>query len=102
MDGSVVYTKTPKGIAEIATRTAQLSMTSRRVLIMIDGKRTVDELAVLLRPGEIDSVITQLETGGLIHRHAALHASDFRMELTWRRRVDYCLNLGRNVRVPRG
>ena len=76
MDGSVVYTKTAKGIAEIATRTAQLSMTSRRVLIMVDGKRTVDELAALLRPGEIDAVITQLETGGLIHRHAAIHALD--------------------------
>ena len=34
MDGLVVYTKTAKGIAEIATRTAQLSMTARRVLIM--------------------------------------------------------------------
>ena len=62
MDGSVVYTKTAKGIAEIATRTAQLSMTARRVLIMVDGKRTVDELAVLLRPGEIDGVIAQLES----------------------------------------
>ena len=76
MDGSVVYTKTPKGIAEIATRSAQLSMTSRRVLIMVDGKRTVDELAVLLRPGEIDGVIAQLESAGLIHRHASSHALD--------------------------
>lgn len=76
MDGLVVYTKTAKGIAEIATRTAQLSMTARRVLIMVDGKRTVDELAVLLRPGEIDGVIAQLETSGLIHRHAAIHALD--------------------------
>ncbi|HTN49565.1 MAG TPA: hypothetical protein VMK32_09055 [Burkholderiaceae bacterium] len=76
MDGSVVYAKTPKGIAEVATRSAQLSMTSRRVLIMIDGKRTVDELAVLLRPGEIVNVIGQLESTGLIHRQTASHALD--------------------------
>ncbi len=76
MDGLVVYTKTAKGIAEIATRTAQLSMTARRVLIMVDGKRTVDELAVLLRPGEIDGVIAQLESGGLIHRYTSSHALD--------------------------
>jgi len=68
MDGSLVYSKTPKGVAEIAARSAQLSMTTRRVLIMIDGKRSVDELAVLLRPGEIDAVIAQLESAGLIQR----------------------------------
>ena len=43
MDGTLVYTKTPRGIAEISLRSAQLSMTTRRVLIMIDGKRTIDD-----------------------------------------------------------
>jgi hypothetical protein len=76
MDGSVVYAKTPKGVAEVAARSAQLSMTTRRVLIMIDGRRTVDELAVLLRPGEIDNVIAQLESAGLIQRHTIGHALD--------------------------
>jgi hypothetical protein len=51
-------------------------MTTRRVLIMVDGKRTIDELAVLLRPGEIDAVITQLENAGLIQRNSATHAID--------------------------
>lgn len=76
MDGSIVYSKTPKGVAEVAARSAQLSMTTRRVLIMVDGKRTVDELAVLLRPGEIDAVITQLENAGLIQRNSTTHAID--------------------------
>jgi hypothetical protein len=49
-------------------RSAQLAMTARRVLIMIDGKRSVDELAMLLPPGAIDSVIAQLESAGLIQR----------------------------------
>jgi hypothetical protein len=76
MDGTFVYSKTPKGVAEIAARSAQLSMTTRRVLIMIDGKRSVDELAVLLRPGEIDAVVAQLETAGLIQRNSATSAID--------------------------
>jgi hypothetical protein len=76
MDGSLVYSKTPKGVAEIATRGAQLPMTTRRVLIMIDGKRSIDDLAVLLRPGEIDAVIGHLESAGLIHRSTASHSLD--------------------------
>ncbi len=68
MDGTLVYSKTPIGIAEISLRSAQLPMTTRRVLIMIDGKRTVDDLSILLKPGEIDSVIASLEGGGLIQR----------------------------------
>jgi hypothetical protein len=68
VDGSFVYIKTPKGVAEIAARGAQLAMTTRRVLIMIDGKRTVDEVSVLVRPGEIGGIMAQLEGGGFIQR----------------------------------
>ena len=68
MDGTLIYAKTPKGVAEVAARTAQLSMTTRRVLIMMDGKRTIDELSVLVRPGEIDAIITQLESAGLAQK----------------------------------
>lgn len=68
MDGTLVFAKTPKGIVEVSQRSAQLAMTVRRVLIMIDGKRTVEELSVLLRPGEVEVVIGQLEAAGLIQR----------------------------------
>lgn len=68
MDGTVVYSKTPRGIAEISLRSAQLPMTTRRVLIMIDGKRTVDDLSILAKPGEIEGAIASLESGGLIQR----------------------------------
>jgi hypothetical protein len=71
MDGKLIYAKTPKGIAEVAARSAQLSMTARRVLIMMDGKRTIDELAVLVRPGEIEGIIGQLEEGGLAQKAGA-------------------------------
>jgi hypothetical protein len=68
MDGTLIFAKTPKGVAEVAARSAQLSMMTRRVLIMMDGKRTVDELSQLVRPGEIDTIVGQLEAAGLIVR----------------------------------
>jgi hypothetical protein len=70
MDGTLIFVKTPAGTAEVGTRTAQLTMTTRRVLIMMDGKRTVDELSALVRPGEIDGIIEQLETAGFAYRTA--------------------------------
>jgi hypothetical protein len=68
VDGTLVYSKTPLGIAEISLRSAQLPMRTRRILIMIDGKRTVDDLSILAKPGEIESAIASLESGGLIQR----------------------------------
>ena len=49
-------------------RSAQLTMTTRRVLIMIDGKRTVDDLSILGKAGEIEAAIASLESSGLIQR----------------------------------
>jgi len=76
MDGSDVYSKTPKGIAEISLRSAQLAMATRRVLIMVDGKRSVDELAAQLRSDEVGTAIAQLEGLGLIQRNAPSHSLD--------------------------
>jgi len=70
VDGTLVYSKTPRGIAEISLRSAKLSMTTRRVLIMLDGKRTVDDLSMLAKASDIESAISALETGGLIQRVA--------------------------------
>jgi hypothetical protein len=70
MDDGVVYAKSSKGVAEVAERTGGLSLSARRVLIMIDGKRSVRELAPLLKPGEIDGVIALLEAQGYIQRRS--------------------------------
>jgi hypothetical protein len=74
MDEGEIYVKTPKGVAEVAVRSATLSMAARRVLIMMDGKRPMHELAVLVRPGEIEAIVTQLESAGLAEK-AGLGAS---------------------------
>ena len=59
MDGTLVYSKTPRGIAEISLRSAQLSMTARRVLIMIDGKRSSQRELAALKPADIVEVSIQ-------------------------------------------
>jgi hypothetical protein len=61
-----VYRKTAAGQDEIVARSGSLALPVRRVLIMIDGKRTAGDLAQFLRPGEIDSVIAELLQKGYI------------------------------------
>lgn len=64
----LVYSKTPKGSTEVANRGGALSMAARRILIMIDGKRTLGELATMLRNAELDNLIGLLESQGFIQR----------------------------------
>jgi hypothetical protein len=66
MDESLVFEKTPQGLAEVGTRSAGLSLQARRVLIMIDGSRTLGELAPLAPDGKLDEVIGLLRARGLI------------------------------------
>jgi len=63
-----VYAKTPKGSAEMAARGGGLTMAARRVLIMIDGKRSLGELAAMLRTAELETVVALLEAQGFIVR----------------------------------
>jgi len=67
LDDWLVYAKTAKGVAEVGSRSGSVSLAARRVLIMIDGKRTVAELAPLARTGDIGTIIEQLEAQGLVH-----------------------------------
>ena len=71
LDDRLVYAKTAKGVAEVGSRSGAVPLAARRVLIMIDGKRTVADLAPLARTGEISAIIEQLEVQGLVQ---PLHA----------------------------
>lgn len=66
MSFSLVYTKTAKGHEEIRTRSDAISPLARRVLIMVDGKRTEDELRWVVRNGELDEILVTLRAQGLI------------------------------------
>lgn len=57
----VVFAKTPKGQAEIATKAGGLTPRQRRVLIMVDGKRSVDDLREMLLADDLQHTLGLLE-----------------------------------------
>ncbi len=60
-----VFGKTPKGAAELAARSGALSLAQRRLLILIDGVRDVDQLAAIV-PSGIEESLGVLEQGEFI------------------------------------
>jgi len=60
------YVKTDKGRAEIASRSGALTVLHRRVLIVVDGKKTVNDLESVVRAGELEAVLDFLLQQGLI------------------------------------
>jgi hypothetical protein len=65
-DQRVVYVKTAAGSKEVLARKLSLNAAERRILIIIDGKRSVAELPDFARPGEIVSILASLSQKGLI------------------------------------
>jgi len=66
MNPGMKYVKTDKGRAEIAGRSGALNVLQRRVLIVIDGKKTVNDLESVVRAGELEAVLGFLLQQGLI------------------------------------
>lgn len=60
MNRDLIYTKTPKGVAEVGNRSGGLSMAVRRVLIMTDGKRSVGELQAMLGSTDAGDILAML------------------------------------------
>jgi hypothetical protein len=60
-----VFGKSPKGAAELAARSGALSLAQRRLLILIDGVRDVDQLAAIV-PSALEESLGVLEQGGYI------------------------------------
>lgn len=63
---SATFTKTPKGHEEITTKAGGLSPRVRRVLIFVDGKRSVDELRGMLMSDDLQHTLGMLEEEGYI------------------------------------
>ena len=66
MNSGMIYLKTDKGRAEIAERQGGLSGLQRRVLIMVDGTKTVNDLGAFVRVGELDDVLAHLLACGML------------------------------------
>jgi len=62
----VVFAKTARGQEEITAKTGGLTPRQRRVLIFIDGKRSVDELRDMLQSDDLQHTLGLLEEAGFI------------------------------------
>ena len=62
----MTYFKTSKGRAEIAERSHALNVVQRRLLIVVDGKKTLNDLGALVRVDELDAALDYLQREGLI------------------------------------
>lgn len=66
---SLIYTRTPRGNAELNARQSALDAAANSLLILIDGKRTHRELLVVARRlGSPLDCLDRMETGGYIAR----------------------------------
>lgn len=66
MNPGTTYIKTDKGRAEVTGRSGTLNPVQRRVLIMVDGKKTVNDLGAFVRVGELDGALAHLVHEDLI------------------------------------
>jgi hypothetical protein len=66
MNPGVIYIKTDKGRTVVAERNVELSGLQRRLLIVVDGKKTVNDLGALVRAGELEGVLSVLLEHALI------------------------------------
>jgi hypothetical protein len=63
---AVICTKTDKGRAEIAARSDALSPLERRVLILVDGRKSVGDLGAFVRVGDLDGALAHLLALGMV------------------------------------
>ena len=66
LDENLVFHKTGLGAREVAAAAQGLSAKLRRALILVDGAKTLAEIAPLFRPGEIDAIVVELQARGLV------------------------------------
>ena len=66
MNAGTIPVKTDKGRQEMAVRTNALDALQRRLLILVDGKRTVNDLGAYVRVGELNGALAHLLQHGFL------------------------------------
>ena len=66
MNTQTVFAKTRKGQREIQNRAGGLSMIERRLLILVDGKRTAQEIWRITKVPDYEHLLAQLSAAGYI------------------------------------
>ena len=72
---SIIFAKTAIGQHEIQTRSLSLPPLSRRVLVMVDGKKSSVELAAFVVGHSIETILGQLVEQGCIEARAVVPAA---------------------------
>lgn len=76
----MLFIKTDAGRAEMAGRSHNLSAMQRRVLILVDGKKTVNALQAFVRVGELSGALEHLLHEGLIDSIGTSASTDTRLQ----------------------
>jgi len=66
LDETLVFHKTALGAEEIGGASRTLAAKLRRALILVDGAKSVAQLAPMFREGEIDVILEELQAAGFI------------------------------------
>ncbi|HEY0879545.1 MAG TPA: hypothetical protein VGE10_13945 [Zeimonas sp.] len=65
-DPRLIYARTPAGDAERTARALDLEHAARRILALVDARRSVGDLSQFARPGELGPVLRALEQRKLV------------------------------------
>lgn len=69
-DPRLIYARTPAGDHEMTALALELDHAARRILALVDARRSVGDLSRLARPGELGPMLSALERHGLIEEIA--------------------------------
>ena len=62
----MVFAKTVAGSEAARTATRQLSLPARRLLMLLDGRRSLSQLPSIVRPDDVPTLLRELEAQGMI------------------------------------
>ena len=65
-DPRMVFAKTVAGTEAVRTATRQLSLPARRLLMLLDGRRSLSQLPSIVRPDDVPTLLRELEAQGMI------------------------------------
>ena len=90
MDLKTVFTKTAKGVTQVNQKTQSLSKDLMKVLKVIDGKSTVDELAdkADIASSAVEKLLTQLQKDGFAKIFEVRHRGALRQKIRTQYRGD--------------
>lgn len=66
LDENLVFHKTEAGAREVGAPGLGLAPKLRRALILVDGSKSVTDLAPMFRPGEVEAILAELQSRGLV------------------------------------